>query len=127
MPLLYRLSDMNKIISLQIFHKVRKNSPNWRTALDFRLAVWYYTDIISQGRGTAQSRALFALCCGAEGNERMGIKMEKFTEMINALDSWLWGLPMIVLLLSGVIAKETRHYLANLDEKDTTEIPVVRR
>lgn len=61
------------------------------------------------------------------GDERMGIKMEKFTEMINALDSWLWGLPMIVLLLSGVIAKETRHYLANLDEKDTTEIPVVRR
>lgn len=57
----------------------------------------------------------------------MGIKMEKFTEMINALDSWLWGLPMIVLLLSGVIAKETRHYLANLDEKNTTEIPVVRR
>ncbi len=34
-----------------------------------------------------------------------------------------WG----VLLLSGVIAKETRHYLANLDEKDKTEIPVVRR
>ena len=32
-----------------------------------------------------------------------------------------------VLLLSGVIAKETRHYLANLDEKDTAEIPVVRR
>lgn len=53
--------------------------------------------------------------------------MEKFTELINALDGWLWGLPMIVLLLSGVIAKETRHYLANLDEKDTTEIPVVRR
>ena len=52
----------------------------------------------------------------------MGIKMEKFTEMINALDSWLWGLPMIVLLLSGVIAKETRHYLANLDEKDKTEM-----
>ena len=36
---------------------------------------------------------------------------------------------MIVLLLSGVIAKETRHYVyeGNLDEKDTTEIPVVRR
>ena len=32
-----------------------------------------------------------------------------------------------VLLLSGVIAKETRHYLANLDKKDTAEIPVVRR
>ena len=30
-----------------------------------------------------------------------------------------------VLLLSGVIAKETRHYLKNLDEADTTEIPVV--
>ena len=57
----------------------------------------------------------------------MGIKMEKFTEMINALDSWLWGLPMIVLLLSCVIAKEPRHYLANHDGKDTTEIPVVRR
>lgn len=72
--------------------------------------------------------APFLLSAAARGgDERMGIKMEKFTEMINALDSWLWGLPMIVLLLSGVIAKETRHYLANLDEKDTTEIPVVRR
>ena len=30
-----------------------------------------------------------------------------------------------VRLLSGVIAKETRHYLKNLDEVDTTEIPVV--
>lgn len=30
-----------------------------------------------------------------------------------------------VLLLSGVIAKETKHYLNNLDEKDTTEIPVI--
>ena len=32
-----------------------------------------------------------------------------------------------VLLLSGVIAQETRHYLKNLDEEDTTEIPVVDR
>ena len=30
-----------------------------------------------------------------------------------------------VLLLSGVIARETKHYLKNLDEVDTTEIPVV--
>ena len=30
-----------------------------------------------------------------------------------------------VLLLSGVIARETRHYLKNLDEIDTTDIPVV--
>ncbi|WP_130870341.1 alanine/glycine:cation symporter family protein [Intestinimonas massiliensis (ex Afouda et al. 2020)] len=30
-----------------------------------------------------------------------------------------------VLLLSGVIAKETRHYLKNLDEVDKTEIPQV--
>ena len=30
-----------------------------------------------------------------------------------------------VLLLSGVIARETRHYLKNLDEIDPTEIPVV--
>ena len=30
-----------------------------------------------------------------------------------------------VLLLSGVIAKETRHYLNNLDEVDKTEIPCV--
>lgn len=29
-----------------------------------------------------------------------------------------------VLLLSGVIANETRHYLKNLEEVDTTEIPV---
>ena len=30
-----------------------------------------------------------------------------------------------VLLLSGVIAKETRHYLRNLDEVDSTEIPSI--
>ena len=30
-----------------------------------------------------------------------------------------------VLLLSGVIARETKYYLKNLDEIDTTEIPVV--
>ena len=30
-----------------------------------------------------------------------------------------------VLLLSGVIARETRHYLKNLDEVDKTEIPMV--
>ena len=32
-----------------------------------------------------------------------------------------------VLLLSGVIAQETRHYLKNLDEEDMTPIPVVDR
>ena len=32
-----------------------------------------------------------------------------------------------VLLLSGVIAKETRHYLNHLDELDDSEIPVVDR
>ena len=30
-----------------------------------------------------------------------------------------------VLLLSGVVARETRHYLGNLDEVDQTEIPRV--
>ena len=30
-----------------------------------------------------------------------------------------------VLLLSGVVARETKHYLKNLDEVDTTEIPCV--
>lgn len=30
-----------------------------------------------------------------------------------------------VLLLSGMIAADTRHYLADLDEKDTAEIPVI--
>lgn len=30
-----------------------------------------------------------------------------------------------VILLSGTIAKDTRHYLKNLDEEDKTEIPVV--
>ena len=32
-----------------------------------------------------------------------------------------------VLLLSGVIAKETKYYLDNLDEIDRTEIPTVDR
>ena len=32
-----------------------------------------------------------------------------------------------VLLLSGVIAKETKYYLDNLDEIDKTEIPMVDR
>ena len=32
-----------------------------------------------------------------------------------------------VLLLSGVIAKDTKYYLSHLDEVDTTEIPVVDR
>ena len=32
-----------------------------------------------------------------------------------------------VLLLSGVIARETKHYLKNLDEVDATEIPCVDR
>ena len=30
-----------------------------------------------------------------------------------------------VLALSGTIAKDTKYYLSNLDEVDTTEIPVV--
>ena len=32
-----------------------------------------------------------------------------------------------ILLLSGVISKETKHYLSHLDERDTTEIPVIRK
>ncbi len=32
-----------------------------------------------------------------------------------------------VLLLSGVIAKDTRHYLNNLDKKDDTKIPTIHR
>ena len=32
-----------------------------------------------------------------------------------------------VLLLSGVIAAETKHYLKHLDEEDESEIPVVDR
>ena len=44
-------------------------------------------------------------------------------DILNAL----MALPNLiaVLLLSGVIAKETRHYLNNLDEVDKTEIPCV--
>lgn len=30
-----------------------------------------------------------------------------------------------VLLLSGVIVKDTKYYLAHLDEKDETPIPLV--
>ena len=32
-----------------------------------------------------------------------------------------------VLLLSGTIAKDTKHYLRNLDEVDKTEIPMVNK
>lgn len=32
-----------------------------------------------------------------------------------------------VLLLSGTVAKDTKYYLAHLDEKDETEIPVIDR
>ncbi len=46
-------------------------------------------------------------------------------DMLNAL----MAIPNIIaiLLLSSVIAKDTKHYLNNLDEKDTTEIPVVKK
>ena len=47
----------------------------------------------------------------------------KIADILNAL----MAIPNLiaVLLLSGVIARETKHYLKNLDEKDTTKIPVV--
>ena len=51
--------------------------------------------------------------------------MWSIADILNAL----MAIPNLiaVLLLSGVIASETRHYLNNLDEEDTTEIPVVDR
>ena len=51
--------------------------------------------------------------------------MWSIADILNAL----MAIPNLiaVLLLSGVIAQETRHYLKNLDEEDTTEIPVVDR
>ncbi len=47
----------------------------------------------------------------------------KIADILNAL----MAIPNLiaVLLLSGVIARETKHYLKNLDEKDTTKTPVV--
>lgn len=47
----------------------------------------------------------------------------KIADILNAL----MAIPNLiaVLLLSGVIARETKHYLKNLDKKDTTKIPVV--
>ena len=70
----------------------------------------------------------FLLFCAQRRSRRKdGTKLEKFSELSNALDGGVGGLARMGLLLSGVIAKETRHYLENLDEKDTTEIPVVRR
>ena len=51
--------------------------------------------------------------------------MWSIADILNAL----MAIPNLiaVLLLSGVIASETRHYLNNLDEEDMTEIPVVDR
>ena len=51
--------------------------------------------------------------------------MWSIADILNAL----MAIPNLiaVLLLSGVIASETRHYLNNLDEEDTTEIPVIDR
>ena len=51
--------------------------------------------------------------------------MWSIADILNAL----MAIPNLiaVLLLSGVIAQETRHYLKNLDEEDTTPIPVVDR
>lgn len=47
----------------------------------------------------------------------------KISDILNAL----MAVPNLiaVLLLSGVIAADTKHYLQNLDEKDLTKIPVV--
>ena len=51
--------------------------------------------------------------------------MWSIADILNAL----MAIPNLiaVLLLSGVIASETRHYLNNLDEEDTTELPVIDR
>lgn len=49
----------------------------------------------------------------------------KISDILNAL----MAIPNLVavLLLSGVIAKDTRHYLNNLDKKDDTKIPIIHR
>lgn len=49
----------------------------------------------------------------------------KISDILNAL----MAVPNLiaVLLLSGVIAADTKHYLQNLDEKDLTKIPIVDR
>lgn len=49
----------------------------------------------------------------------------KISDILNAL----MAIPNLVsvLLLSGVIAKDTKHYLNNLDKKDDTKIPTIHR
>lgn len=49
----------------------------------------------------------------------------KISDILNAL----MAIPNLVavLLLSGLIAKDTRHYLNNLDKKDDTKIPTIHR
>lgn len=49
----------------------------------------------------------------------------KISDILNAL----MAIPNLVavLLLSGVIAKDTRHFLNNLDKKDDTKIPIIHR
>lgn len=56
------------------------------------------------------------------------ISLNLVWDLADALNA-LMAIPNLIaiLLLSNVIAKETKHYLNNLDEKDETEIPVVKK
>jgi len=56
------------------------------------------------------------------------ISLNLVWDIADALNA-LMAIPNIValFLLSGVIASETKYYLNNLDKKDTTEIPVIRK
>ena len=56
------------------------------------------------------------------------ISLNLVWDMADTLNA-LMAIPNLIaiLLLSGVISKETKHYLSHLDERDTTEIPVIRK
>ena len=56
------------------------------------------------------------------------ISLNLVWDMADTLNA-LMAIPNLIaiLLLSGIISKETKHYLSHLDERDTTEIPVIRK
>ena len=40
--------------------------------------------------------------------------LESLTEVVNVVDDFVWGLPLICLILFGVVVRETNDYFARL-------------
>ena len=72
--------------------------------------------------GMSRLRGVADMC------SRMVLALDLVWTIADVLNAFM-AIPNLiaVLLLSGVIAAETKHYLKHLDEKDESEIPVVDR